>query len=300
MSLFIKNAAVSLGIGLIKLVALLPLPMARALGTGIGRLLWITNSGTAKVTKINLGICFPELSEDERRAMAKKSLIAQGQTYTEMGVSWEWPIPKVQKLITETTGMEYLQQALDDKQGLIIAVPHLGNWEILSHYLRQYLFMTAMYKSAKIPVLDNYIFKTRKRVDVDLVPAGRAGVEALYRTLNDKGVVAVLPDQEPGKKSGVFVPFFGQNALTSKLVGELASNHPDVPVLCCYAKRLEGGGYSVTIRPAREEVRSSDPVISATALNHDVEDCIRDCPEQYQWGYKRFRRQPKGRSLIYK
>jgi KDO2-lipid IV(A) lauroyltransferase len=156
-----------------------------------------------------------------------------------------------------------------------------------------------MYKAAKIPALDDFIFSTRKRVDVGLVPADRGGVESLYKLLNDKGVVAVLPDQEPGLKSGVFAPFFGQLALTGKLIGELANNTP-ASLLCCYAKRLEDGSYGVVLKPANTDIRNTDEVLAATALNSSIEECINDCPEQYQWHYKRFRRQPEGRSNFYK
>jgi len=40
--------------------------------------------------------------------------------------------------------------------------------------------------------------------------------------------------------------------------------------------------------------------VAATALNQSIEDCILDCPEQYQWNYKRFRLQPEGRSSFYR
>lgn len=292
-----KNIVVYIGIGLIRLVAFLPLPAAHALGHGLGRVLYFT--GIAKTARVNIAICFPELNARQQDALVRSSLIALGKTYAEMGMSWMWPIPKVQKLITQVEGMQYLQKALDDKNGIILIAPHLGNWEVLNHFFRQYLFMTVMYKPAKIAALDKFIFKTRKRVDVGLVPADRSGVEALYQLLAEKSVVAVLPDQEPGLKSGVFAPFFSQQALTGKLIGELANNTPAY-LLCCYAKRLADGSYGVVLKPAQAEVRNSDPLIAATALNRSIEECIRDCPEQYQWGYKRFRRQPEGRSNFYR
>lgn len=297
--MWLKNIVVYLGIGLINFMALLPLSVARAIGTLLGLIFWYTRGPMVNVTRINLEKCFPELSKQARDKLAKDSLIALGKTYAEMGMSWVWPIPKVQKLITQVEGMEHLEQALNDKNGLILIAPHLGNWEILNHFFRQHLFMTVMYKPAKIPALDNYIFKTRKRVDVGLVPADRSGVEALYKLLEDKGVVAVLPDQEPGRKSGVFAPFMGQLALTGKLIGELAHNTPAY-LLCCYAKRLPDGNYGVVLKPASNDIRCGEPEAAATALNKDIETCIRECPEQYQWTYKRFRRQPEGRSMFYK
>jgi KDO2-lipid IV(A) lauroyltransferase len=293
----VKNLVVYIGIGLIRLVSFLPLPAAHALGSAIGKLLWFTD--IARVAKINLRLCYPDHSDVQVEQLARESLIALGKTYAEMGMSWMWPIPKVQKLISQVEGLEHLVKALDDKNGIILIAPHLGNWEVLNHFFRQHLFMTVMYKPARISALDKFIFSTRKRVDVGLVPADRTGVESLYQLLNDKGVVAVLPDQEPGVKSGVFAPFFGHAALTGKLIGELANN-TSAYLLCCYAKRLEDGSYGVVLKPANKDIRNSDEVAAATALNSSIEECINDCPEQYQWNYKRFRRQPEGRSNFYK
>lgn len=293
----LKNLVVYLGIGLIRLVSLLPLPAAHALGAAMGKLMWF--SDMSRIAKINLRLCYPDHSEAKIEQLARESLIALGKTYAEMGMSWMWPIPKVQKLITQVEGLEHLEQALADKNGIILIAPHLGNWEVLNHFFRQYLFMTVMYKPAKIPALDDFIFSTRKRVDVGLVPADRSGVESLYKLLDDKGVVAVLPDQEPGLKSGVFAPFFGQTALTGKLIGELANNTP-AALLCCYGKRLDDGSYGVVVKPADKDIRNSDELVAATALNRSIEECINDCPEQYQWNYKRFRRQPEGRSNFYR
>jgi KDO2-lipid IV(A) lauroyltransferase len=293
----VKNLVVYIGIGLIRLLSFLPLSAAHALGGMMGKLMWFTDN--ARVAKINLRLCYPDLSEEQIEKLARDSLIALGKTYAEMGMSWMWPIAKVEKLITQVEGLEHLEQALAEKNGIVLLSPHLGNWEVLNHFFRQHLFMTVMYKPAKIPALDDFIFKTRKRVDVGLVPANRSGVESLYQLLADKGVVAILPDQEPSLKSGVFAPFFGHAALTGKLVGELGRNTP-AALLCCYGKRLADGNYCVVIKLADNDIRNTDELISATALNKSLEECINDCPEQFHWNYKRFRRQPEGRSNFYK
>ena len=293
-----KSAAVYLMIGLIRLVSFLPLRGAHGLGWLIGVTMWYSRGGSAKVVMRNLELCFPEQTLQQRKQMAKDSLIALGKTYAEMGMSWMWPIPKVNKIITQVEGLEHLQQALDDKNGIILIAPHLGNWELLNHFFRQYLFMTVMYKAPKIKALNDFIISSRKRVDVGLVPANKDGVLALFKLLYDKGVIAVLPDQEPSLKSGVFAPFFGQQALTGKLIGELARKTPAY-LLCCYAKRLENGHYGVVLKPASETIRSEDLQVSAAALNKDIEECILDCPEQYQWVYKRFRKQPEGMPKLY-
>lgn len=287
----LKSFTIYIGIGLIWLVSLLPLAIAQKIGALIGWFSWKTGSENLRRTKINLRLCYPDYSEEQIDELAKKSLDSLGKSFAEIGMTWMWPIPKVRKLITQVEGEEYLLKALDDKNGIILIAPHLGNWEILNHFFRTYLFMTVMYKKSKIPAFDQFVYKTRKRVDVGLVPADRSGVMALFDLLNDKGVVAVLPDQQPKRTSGVFAPFFGQTALTGKLIGELARKTPAY-LLCCYAKRLEDGSYGVVLKPASEMIRDEDEVVAATALNESIEECIRECPDQYQWSYKRFRAQP--------
>ncbi|MFE8071880.1 lysophospholipid acyltransferase family protein [Marinobacteraceae bacterium S3BR75-40.1] len=286
-----KNLIARVAILLIRLLALVPLPIARGMGGVLGRILWWTGRERARVTRINLRICFPDYSEPQLEKLGKQSLIEWGKTTAEMGMSWCWPIPKVQKLITRVEGLPYLEQALAEKKGLILIAPHLGNWEILNHFFRQYLYMTVMYKPAKIPAVDQFIYDTRQRVDVGLVPADREGVLALFDILRNKGVVAVLPDQQPRPKSGVFAPFFGYPALTGKLIGDLAVK-TDAYLLCCFAKRMPDGSYTVVLHPGDTAIRSEDPEVSATALNRSIEQCVLDCPEHYQWGYKRFRHQP--------
>jgi len=112
-------------------------------------------------------------------------------------------------------------------------------------------------------------------------------------------VVAILPDQEPTENSGVYAQFFGQSALTGKLVCQIASK-TTATLLCCYAKRLDDGTYCAVIKPASESIRDKDELVAANALNKDVEMCISDCPEQYQWVYKRFTWQPGGRTPFYR
>ncbi|MGB5718252.1 MAG: hypothetical protein WBN81_14325, partial [Gammaproteobacteria bacterium] len=39
---------------------------------------------------------------------------------------------------------------------------------------------------------------------------------------------------------------------------------------------------------------------AVTATNQAVEDCVRECPEQYQWSYRRFKTRPEGEAAFYK
>ena len=63
---------------------------------------------------------------------------------------------------------------------------------------------------------------------------------------------------------------------------------------------MPDGNYEVVFKSIKNEVRNIDALISATALNESIEVCVADCPEQYQWSYKRFRLQAEGKTRLYK
>jgi len=295
----LKSTFVYIGIALIKLLSLLPLSVSQGFGGLIGRLMWLFKTSGTNVARINIRHCYPNKTPDELDHLARKSMIAYGKTIGEMGMSWNWPIDGVKKKITQVEGLSYLTDALESEKGVLLIAPHHGNWEILNHFFSQYFCMTIMYKPAKIKALDDYILKTRKRIKVNLAPANRRGVAMIFKSIKKGEVVAILPDQEPTENSGVYAQFFNQTALTGKLVCQIA-NKTEANLLCCYAKRLDDGTYCAMIKLANESIRNKDELIAANALNKDVEMCISDCPEQYQWVYKRFTWQPSGRSNFYR
>ena len=261
--------------------------------------MWLFKTSSANVVRINVRHCFPDMSPKEIDVFSRQALIAYGKTIGEMGMSWNWSIKKVNSKITQVEGLELLLSALEEKNGVILIAPHHGNWEILNHFFSQYFCMTIMYKPAKIKAMDDFVLKTRKRVKVNLAPANRRGIGMLFKALKNGEVIAVLPDQEPTLKSGVFAKFFNQTALTGRLVGQIA-NKTQAKLLCCYAKRLDDGNYCAVVKEADEAIRDKDPLVAANALNRVVEKCVSDCPEQYQWVYKRFTWQPEGRTAFYR
>jgi KDO2-lipid IV(A) lauroyltransferase len=97
----------------------------------------------------------------------------------------------------------------------------------------------------------------------------------------------MLPDQVPGKGEGAWVPFFGRPAYTMTLAARLAET--GATVLMAYAERLHyGAGYHLKLFPlsARSKATSEQ---RAAQLNRELEALVRLCPEQYLWGYNRYK-----------
>lgn len=115
---------------------------------------------------------------------------------------------------------------------MLILLLHHGNWEIMNHYLyRKNAVFAAMYKPPKDKSLDRWITENREKSGLSLYPAGRAGAEALTATVREGGIVAYVPDQQPGDKSGVFAPLFGIEAFTGTFTHSLLQQNLDAAAL---------------------------------------------------------------------
>lgn len=147
--------------------------------------------------------------------------------------------------------------------------------------------------------LDTTVRQARERFGATLVPTTTQGVRGLYQALRDGELVAILPDQDPRDGSGVFAPFFGVQAYTMTLLARLAKKS-GAPILFCYAEWLpKGEGFHLHFIPAEWDATQCDIETNTQRINAGVEQCIKQCPTQYQWGYKRFRTRPEGEESLY-
>lgn len=283
------------------LIALLPNRFAQRLGSVIGTALYYFSRREKHIATVNIGLCFPELSDEQQQQFIKKALIENTKTLLEMPRIFTRGGDYAIGLVTETTGLEHYQQAIADGKGVIIVAPHLGNWELVVHYLNQFSPMTAMFAPPKQAFLNDIMKAGRQSSGATLVPANSTGVRALLKHLKQGGVIGILPDQNPKQgHSGIFAKFMGNDAYTMLLINSLAQRS-DATILMSFAQRLSNGkGYKLHIIPAPIGIDNTDKAIAATALNKGVEECVRLAPTQYQWTYKRFKCQPDSKASPYK
>jgi len=147
-----------------------------------------------------------------------------------------------------------------------------------------------MYGHAENVILDDIIHKARERSGITMVHTGVSGVRSLLRALKAGNFVLMLPDQVP-QGFGKFAPFFGEPTYTMTLVTSLLQR-TGAKAVCGFCKRLPDGEYEVVFRAVDEAIYDPDEATALAGLNKSIEKCVLDCPEQYQWGYKRFKLLP--------
>lgn len=180
---FKESLKVRLAKTLISVPALLSLKNNHRLGSFIGWVSSITCNRNRSVTTKNIQLCFPNMTTQQKKQLTQKSLIETGKTLTEASSMWQWDKEKLFKLIKNIHGEELLQKALNDKHGVILALPHLGNWELLSLYCSANYPTTSMYQKPKISKIGPVVKNGRERLGANLVPADNAGVRAMLKAL---------------------------------------------------------------------------------------------------------------------
>jgi KDO2-lipid IV(A) lauroyltransferase len=286
-----------LAAALLRLISLLPLRAAHWIGWLVGCAMVRIPNKQRRNALINIRLCYPELTAEQARDFRDRSFIAYGKTYAEIAYLWQRPVEKVLSLVSGISGQELLERR--DGRGLIVLSPHLGAWELAGLYLSTLGPTTTLYRPQ--PVGDRLVREARAKGGAQLVPTHQQGIRRLLQALREGGYVGILPDQEPKADRGsVFAPFFGVPAFTMLLVNRLARK-TGARVVFLFAQRLpRAKGFHLHCLAAPEGIDAEDDVAAATALNLGVERCVRVCPEQYVWSYKRFRSRPDGAAHPYR
>jgi KDO2-lipid IV(A) lauroyltransferase len=274
----------------VKLLARLPFGVCGKIGAGLGRLMYWVGGREVRTAQVNLDLCFPELSQRERARLVRRNLEESGRSIAQMiRLFVGRPLP-LDDLIDENGFIEACRARLARGRGLILALPHQGNWELVSYRVTRAAPATALYRPPRMAALDDLIRAGRERSGIDVVPIDRQGLKRLHEALRDGEIVGILPDQVPkaAGAAGVLAPFFGRPALTMTLVNRLARRH-DTPVLFCCAVAEDGSKrHRFHYFDADPQIASDDPAVAAAALNRGIEQCARAFPAHYQWTYRRF------------
>jgi KDO2-lipid IV(A) lauroyltransferase len=273
-------------LGILRVLQPLPLGIQIALGAALGRLLVLVPLGYVRVARRNLELCFPELSDRERRKLLRRHFASLGIGLFETANVW-WSSNERIRRMTDYQGFEHLTNALARGHGVIVVGAHFTTMEMGARILGTVEPLNVLYRPPKDAVLghileDNYMRFARRVIEPD-------DIRTLVRALRSNEVVWYAPDQSYRKKGAAMVKFFGIPAPTNTFTTRLA-RMTEAVVLPYRFERLPGArGYRAVISPPLENYPSDDPVADAERFNRLLEAHIRHVPEQYLWIHRRFK-----------
>ncbi|MDD2729229.1 lysophospholipid acyltransferase family protein [Malikia sp.] len=268
-----------------------PLPLLHALGWLGGWLAWLASPSYRRRWAHNTRLA------GLRGAARWASVGEAGKLSAELPRLWLGrPLP------WRWDGIEHIEAARAAGQGMLFLTPHLGCFEIAAQaYAARFGTgadpkpMTVLYRPPRQAWLRALVEASRARPGLATAPTTLAGVRQLIQALRSGEAVGLLPDQVPPEGQGVWAPFFGQPAYTMTLSARFA-RLANTRVLLAWGERLSWGrGYVVHVLPLEEllaEPLADDAAAIAAQFNRAMERVILRCPQQYLWGYARYK-QPR-------
>jgi len=213
--------------------------------------------------------------------MSSAAIAEAGKTILELPKLWLRLQDEVVGRVVKVTGWEVVEDAWAKGRGILFLTPHLGCFEITAQYYAAHRPITVLYRRPKQAWLGPIIEQGRG-ANLKLAPADVSGVKKLLKALRSGEAVGMLPDQAPGAGEGEWAPFFGRPAYTMTLAARLAQT--GTTVLLAYAERLHyGAGYHLHFLAPTGEV------LTPAGINREIERLVMLCPEQYLWGYNRYK-----------
>jgi hypothetical protein len=156
-----------------------------------------------------------------------------------------------------------------------------------AQYLSTHAPITVLYRPPKQAWLQAMIEAGRARAQLHLAAADLSGVRSLLKALKRGEAVGMLPDQAPKAGEGRWLDFFGKPAYTMTLAARLVES--GASVIMVWAERLPGGaGYHFHLQAPTQPIRGTIEE-RAQQINHEIEVLVRQCPQQYLWGYNRYK-----------
>lgn len=251
------------------------------------------NTSIMKTIDTNLRLAYPELSQSERVQLTKQCIVNQSKNMVESAKSWAMPPAWSIKRIHTVHNQHVLMAGLNNPNGMLAIVPHLGTWEVMNAWLNQFGAPTIMYKPVKGEKTNQFVLQGRQRLNATLVPTDATGVKAIFKTLKEGGFSIILPDHVPDPSGGEVVPFFGIPTMTSTLASKLASKTKCSLVGLTCVRRDDNQGFDIYCDDLNDSALYDKDIVTATsAMNQAIEQMINRFPSQYMWGYKRFKGVP--------
>ncbi|MDO9452895.1 MAG: LpxL/LpxP family Kdo(2)-lipid IV(A) lauroyl/palmitoleoyl acyltransferase [Stagnimonas sp.] len=294
-----RHWPVWIGLGLMRLLHLLPLRVQLKLGEGLGALVSRLVPGRRRIVAANLFVAFPERTHAQRRALLHTHFRALGRGVFEAAIAWWSSDARIAKAgIVE--GLENLRAVQGKGQGALLLTGHFTTLELGARFLTLAgVEFHAMYRPYENPVMDYLMHHWRQRRS-KLPALPREELRPLVRSLREGRAVWYAPDQTLDPKISVYVPFFGKNVATIVATSKLAAmgRAAVVPYFPAY---LGHGRYRVVIEPALADFPGPDEVADAARINQVLEAGIRTyAPAAYFWVHRRFKSVPRGEPDIYR
>jgi Kdo2-lipid IVA lauroyltransferase/acyltransferase len=283
-------------------LGLMPASLAMSVGKMMGRLAFVFAANLRRTGERNLQLAFPDKTAEERLHLVRSCFLSLGRI---LGVFSQFSSRSAESIrrLFDIEGLNYLEAAKAQGNGVILFTGHLGAWELTAFALSLVGHpLSFLVRRIDNPLVEELVDKTRIRfgnLTLDKLSAARS----MVKTLRSGESLGLLLDLNTLDDEAIFVDFFGIPASTNFMVAKLAlrTNSPIVPIFAPWDESKQK--FVVQLAPPipveRTGEEESDVRNLTTRLSREIENQIRRYPEQWLWIHKRWKTRPPGEPGLY-
>lgn len=188
----------------------LPEPVAVRLGRIIADLAWKRRGKGVRRLESNYARVLPDATPEELSRLSRAGMRSYLRYWME---SFRLPVWSQERIRNgfEPEGLDHLTEALATGRGVVVALPHLGNWDLAGAWATTALrtpFTTVAERLKPEKLFDRFV-AYREGLGMEVVPhTGGAAFGTLARRLRGGGLVCLVAERDLSA-SGVEVTFFG-------------------------------------------------------------------------------------------
>jgi len=285
-----------MGMGVLRLICLLPHTLSMGIGRLIGRAVHAIGGTRRAIVRRNIELCFPNLTAGERDALTKSHFLALGMSIIEMGLG-RWGSDRLHMRLGHIEGMEHIDAAMKAGKGIILLSAHFTTLEIMGRVLEQEgPAFSAVYRKNRSAFITELQRTGRERSADETIE--KRDIKKMVRRLRQGGIVWYAPDQSYDRKGAEIIDFFGVPSMHTTATSVLARLGKAV-TLPFFPQRLADGRYKFQILSPLEDFPSGDNAEDTRKYVSVLEEHIRCCPEQYLWVHRKFKNLPDGYPDLY-
>ena len=271
-------------------VCLLPHRAAMMIGAGLARLLWpFIPARRKRLAQTQIERCL-RVSPAEAARIARESTLRFGPMLMEV---LRFPVLRrhIEDYVTITGALDTMRASLVQGKGAIIATSHSGNWELMGGALALAgLPIVGVAKRQSAAGMDRFINEYRALVGMHVTY--RSSVREMFRMIDQGWIIGLLSDQDPSRRDGVVVDFFGQE--TNAFTGAAAiARRCEVPIFPAFMHRRADGHHELTIEEPlyveKTDDRAADVLRVTQEISAHIEAWIRRYPSEWFWLHDRWK-----------
>jgi len=289
-----NNALLIILITFWRAIILLPRSLQLILSSFVGFLLYLIPLKRNKFSKINIDLCFPNMSTNELQEIYKRNVILSGKIFFDTGIAWFWSNERINKNISyKINGLNKLIEIQQSGQGVLLFFKHSLHLELDTRVLGMHAEIYGVEREHNSKYFQSIQRKGRLKGMCDVVD--RSNTIRFIKWLKEGKTVLYAPDQDYGMKKSNEIKFFNQPAATvsapSKIVKKTSCK---TFFLNSYLNKNQ-----LIINIEELTLNHLDEFNFSENLNMYIEEKIKENPSEYLWQHRRFK-STLGKQNLYK